>query len=155
MQKILITYGTRPLAQRVANMIKEKYEVQFATSESIPSVLQKQYIPIPTGVNPTFAHELLKLCLDNQISYLLALGFKELETLSEAKLLFEEYDIHLLGPDLEELKELFVLQNPNKGLELQLVHHGVNVLDGLPVAYIGSGLMVLSDEGEEFALCTI
>lgn len=155
MQKILITYGTRPLAQRVAQMINEKFEVQFATSESIPSVLQKQYIPIPNGVNPTFAHELLKLCLDNQINYLLALGFKELETLAEAKLLFEEYDIHLLGPDLEELKELFVLQNPNKELELQLVHHGVNVLDGQSVQFRGSGLMVLSDEGEEFALCTI
>jgi len=155
MKKILITYGTRPLAQRIAKSLVDKFEVKFATSESVPSVLMQQYYAIPNAANPTFSHELLKLCLDNQIDYLLPLGFKELESLSEAKLLFEEYDIWLIGPDTEELKHTFVLSNPNKDLEVMVIDRGVNLIDGKAVELDGSGLIVFSDEGEEYALCTI
>ncbi|MVZ62449.1 hypothetical protein [Sphingobacterium humi] len=155
MQKIIITYGTRPLAQRVAQAIGEQLQVQFATSEQVPSILQAKYLQIPTAANPTFAHELLKCCLDQQANYLLPLGFREMESLAEAALLFEEYGIQLLSPTLDELKALFVLPNPAKEVEIQIIALGKNLLNQQDVAYPGSGLLAFSDEGEEFALCTV
>ena len=155
MQKIIITYGTRPLAQRVAQAIGEQLQVQFATSEQVPSILQAKYLQIPTAANPTFAHELLKGCLDQQANYLLPLGFREMESLAEAALLFEEYGIQLLSPTLDELKALFVLPNPAKEVEIQIIALGKNLLNQQSVAYPGSGLLAFSDEGEEFALCTV
>ena len=155
MQKLLITFGTRPLAQRISKMLQDKFEILFSTSEEVPSFLASNYLKIPTGVNPTYAHEILKLSLDRQVDHVLPLGLSEIQTISEAKILFEEYGIQLLCPDRETLEEVFVLENPNSSVELSLFFNGIS-LNNTKDFYGGiSGLYAVSDEGDDVALCTI
>lgn len=155
MQKILITYGTRPLAQRVANLLKNKYEVLFASSEEVPSFLRNTYPQIPTGVNPTFAHEILKYCLDNQIDYILPLGYSELESLAESKLLFEEYDIQPLVPNLADLPLYFVIENPGSEVPIRVYSKGQSLTDEQSLSLPATGLLLLSDNQEELAIITV
>ena len=155
MKKILITYGTRPLAQRISKLICDKFEISFASSEEVPSFLQSQYSKIPTAVNPTFAHELLKLGLDKQIDYILPLGVFEITNLADSKILFEEYGIIVLSPDKEFLDEIFILENPSPSVELQIYNQGISLDSSQELSKPISGLISLSDDGESFALCSI
>jgi len=155
MQKLLITFGTRPLAQRIAKLIQSQYDVKFASSEEVPSFLAANYSKIPTGINPTFAHELLKLCLDKQIDYLLPLGLSEVQSLSETKLLFEEYGIHVLSPDKSDLEDIFVLENPASTIELLICEKGKSIHSDKTLEFEVSGLLTVSDDGNDVALCTV
>jgi len=76
MKKILITFGTRPLAMRIAKRLGADFEILYASSEDIPELLlaSGKYAKIPKGLLPTFAHEILKLSLDQQVDYVLPLG---------------------------------------------------------------------------------
>ncbi|MFD2600331.1 hypothetical protein ACFSQ3_15360 [Sphingobacterium corticis] len=112
MAKLLLTYGTRPITQRIANLLTDKHEVVLATYEEIPSVLVKKFKSIPNAANPVFAHEMLKLCLDQGVDYLLPLGLSEIETLKASTLLFEEYGIQILIPSLKE-NQAFTNQIPS------------------------------------------
>lgn len=155
MQNLLITFGTRPLAQRLSKMLNTNFNILFASSEEVPSFLASNYHKIPTGVNPTFAHEVLKLAMDQQIDFILPLGLSEMQALTEAKILFEEYGIQLLTPDQERLLEIFVLENPSSSVELVLSHHGKNLLNSKDLPTQESGLFALSDDGLDIALCSI
>src|SRR5690606_17068749 len=117
--------------------------------------LAANYNTIPTAANPTFAHELLKLCLDKQIDFLLPLGLAEINALTEAKILLEEYGTKLLSPSKEELEELFVLENPPSSIDLILCEKGVNLISDSKLEIEMTGLFAVSDEGDDLALCTI
>ena len=65
-------------------MLQDKFEILFSTSEEVPSFLASNYLKIPTGVNPTYAHEILKLSLDRQVDHVLPLGISEIQTISIA-----------------------------------------------------------------------
>ncbi|MBV2226219.1 MULTISPECIES: hypothetical protein [Sphingobacterium] len=155
MQKLLITFGTRPLAQRLSKMLNNQFEVIFATSEEVPSFLEANFKKIPTAANPTYAHELLKLCLDKEVNYLLPLGLNEINVLAESKILFEEYGIQLLSPSKEALTELYVLENPPSVVELLLVLDGKSLISDRQLESEVSGLFTISDDGDDLALCTI
>ena len=155
MQKLLITFGTRPLAQRLSKLLQNKFEILFATSEDVPSFLSLNYAKIPTGVNPTYAHELLKLSLDRQIDYVLPLGQTEIGSIVEAKILFEEYGIQLLCPEKAMFQQVFVLENPNSSIELTLLLNGRSLNGEMDFKESVSGLFAISDRGDEIALCTI
>jgi len=155
MQKLLITFGTRPLAQRLSKMLNNTFQIQFATAEEVPSFLAANYNKIPTGINPTYAHELLKLCLDKEIDFILPLGLSEIQTLAEAQVLFEEYGVEVLSPDKEFLEEIFVLENPSSGVELSVLFNGKSLNNKSDVDQVISGLFTISDEGDDLALCTI
>ncbi len=136
-------------------MLNQQLEVLFATSEEVPSFLEANFKKIPTAANPTFTHELLKLCLDKEVNYLLPLGLNEINILAESKVLFEEYGIQLLAPDKDTLAELFVLENPPSAVELVLVHEGKSLNSDRQLDMEVSGLFTVSDEGDDIALCTI
>lgn len=155
MQKLLITYGTRPLAQRLAKQWKDKFELHYATSEEVPSFLQATYPQIPTGVNPTFAHELLKLCLDQQIDFVLPLGESEINALAEAKQLFEEYDITAIVPAMDNLPLYFILDNPSSELMPHLYVKGKSLDGAADLKLPATGLLLVSDNQEELALITV
>lgn len=155
MQKILITYGTRPLAQRLAKQFSAKFEVVFASSEEVPSFLQANYLKIPTGVNPTYAHELLKLSLDKQIDYILPLGESEINSLAESKLLFEEYDIIPLVPNQSDLPVYFTIENPPSQVEIHIYLQGKGLDVEQKLHLPATGLLMVSDDQEELALVTI
>ncbi|RKO70229.1 hypothetical protein D7322_17090 [Sphingobacterium puteale] len=157
MKKILITFGTRPLAMRIAKKLAGKFEVLYASSEEIPELLLKSgnYESIPKGLLPTFAHELLKLSLDQQVDYVLPLGVFELEPLAEAKVLFEEYQIAVLVPDKDMLGTFPIIENPPAELPYVLLSKGNNLLEDDVAENTLDGLLVRSDSEEDFALVCV
>lgn len=155
MKRILITYGTEALAQRIGKLLAGQFEVLYASSQAFPDVLLKQqYRKLPTAVNPTFVHELLKLALDESITYILPLGKEELPVLQGARVLLEEYDQQLLMP--LDLADTLILERPDKQMPIRLIHAGLDLLTGEQLAADSfSGAAVLSDSGENVVLCVI
>ncbi|MGJ1195364.1 hypothetical protein ACR777_01020 [Sphingobacterium spiritivorum] len=157
-EKLLITYGTRGLAQRIARLMENRISVQLASSEDIPGILvtSGKVIQIPAGGQSTYAHEVLKVSLDQDISYILPLGKDEVSVLAEAEVLFEEYGIRLLLPGKELMPDIFVLENPDKDMAINILLDGKDLLSGEQIRNNGlSGAFVLSDSGEEQALCLV
>lgn len=157
MKKILITFGTRPLAMRIAKRLGADFEILYASSEDIPELLlaSGKYAKIPKGLLPTFAHEILKLSLDQEVDYVLPLGGFELEPLSTAKVLFEEYQISVLVPDKQQLETIPVMENPPAELPYKLLSKGNNLLDSTRFDRPLDGLFVISDSGEDLALICV
>lgn len=153
MDTILITYGTRPFAQRVGRLLSSHYGIAYASSEPFPDILLKQnYHRIPTGANPTFAHEILKLCLDKGYQLILPLGKMEGQLLNEARVLLEEYGITLLLP--ADLQDCFILENPS-GV-VHVLKSGKDMLTNEPLCSSHfSGVGMISDSGEEPILCLV
>jgi hypothetical protein len=115
MNNILITSGMSAFAQRAAELFPES-NIFFADSNPIPSVFlnSQKYRAIPSPEKASFIHELLKLCLDLSILKLLPLSDEELIPLAKNRLLFEEYGILILVPDLEYLETIPKLLNPTR-----------------------------------------
>ncbi len=157
MKKILITFGTRPLAMRIAKKLGADFEVLYASSEDIPELLLSsgKYAKIPKGLLPTFAHEILKLSLDQEVNYVLPLGGFELEPLSTAKVLFEEYQISVLVPDKDLLETIPVMENPPTDLPYRLLSRGKDLLDSTTFERSLDGLFAASDSGEDLALICV
>lgn len=115
MNTILITSGVSAFTQRVAELFPEN-TVFLGDSNPIPSVFLSswKYIAIPSPIKASFVHELLKLCLDLSIRKLLPLSEDELIPLAKNKLLFQEYGISVLVPDLGSLENIPKLINPTR-----------------------------------------
>lgn len=157
-KRILITFGTRGLGQRIAKLVGNEFEIFFASSEEIPSLLLNsgKYFKVPTGLQPTYAHEILKISLDHQIDYVLPLGGFEFEPLAAAKVLFAEYDIKVIVPTQDVLHDYFVIENPPKELSLVVLIGGQSLIDDFKTENSGlDGLFVISDSGDDFALCAV
>ncbi|TJZ61194.1 hypothetical protein FAZ15_08305 [Sphingobacterium olei] len=155
MQKLLITFGTRPLAIRLSKLVQNKYKVLLSTSEEVPSVLKEKYLTIPIGTNPTFSHEVLKLALDNNVQFILPLGAAEIQAIGESVQLFEEYGIRVICPSKNELLGLDVLFDPTKDLPLSVVLDRVDLISDQPVACAVNGLGIVSDSGDDFVLAVL
>lgn len=98
MKKILITGANSSKAYQLAHFINNK-EIIFADSVF-------QNFLIPDENRSSYAHELLSLCLNNNIEEIFPLRIKELKALAEAKVLFKEYDIEICIPSLLDLHKL-------------------------------------------------
>lgn len=146
MPSILVTYGTRPLAQRLAKFVGDRYSIVPATSEEVPSVLSERFRLIPNAKNPVYTHEILKVCLDLGVEYVLPIHTDEIHVLRETRVLFEEYGISLLIP--ASLNRPVVVNVPST-YALTLVHEGqaldggVKRIEGLTVE--DSGLFTLHE----------
>lgn len=152
MKKLLLTYATRPFSMRVAQLLSEQFEIVLATSDDVPTLFKDRYCKIPRGVNPTYAHEILKVALDLDCNYILPLGIDEIQALSASLVLFEEYGIDVLCPGMNQLAELPMLENPDKELSLSLFVRGYDVLKSTSDSFSFNGLGVVSDSGESFIL---
>ncbi len=152
MKKLLLTCATRSFSMRVAQQLSEKFELLLATSDEVPAVFGNRYHKIPKGVNPTYAHEMLKMALDLECSYILPMGLDEVQTLGASLLLFEEYGIQVLCPSMGDLADLTVLENPAAGLPLSLIVDGYDVFEKAANAENFNGLGLISDSGESFIL---
>lgn len=142
---------------RIAKKLAGKFEVLYASSEEIPELLLKSgnYVSIPKGLLPTFAHEVLKLSLDQQVDYVLPLGGFELEPMAEAKVLFDEYQIAVLVPDKDILDAFPIIENPPVDLPYVLLSKGDNLLGDDVAENTLDGLLVRSDSEEDFALVCV
>src|SRR5690606_3170194 len=114
--------------------------------------LKQNYHRIPTGANPTFAHEILKLCLDKGYQMILPLGKMEGQPLNEARVLLEEYGIGVLLP--RDLEDCFVLENPSGVVHVLKAGKDILTDDQLCDSHF-SGVGMLSDSGEEPILCLV
>ncbi len=161
-QYTLITQGTKPLAQRLARLLPATHRVVFGAADEMPEVLLRSgnYVRIPQAVSPAFAHEMLKRCLDSQVEVLIPLGKYELKPLLEAKLLFNEYGIRILLPEQSLFDQLMLFENPPVQLPLHVLENG-QPLNQAAVDITGpmdtglSGVFILSDSGDEAALCCL
>lgn len=159
MGSILITQGTRPFAQRVARHLPAGQRIVFGAADEMPEVLlhNGNYVRLPSPRSSTFAHEMLKICLDRQVATLIPLGKLELGRLMEARILFEEYGVQLLLPERRALETLVVIENPPAQLPLMVLENGVPITDhaaGRMDAAL-SGVFTQSDSGDEIALCCV
>ncbi|RYE11603.1 MAG: hypothetical protein EOP44_01015 [Sphingobacteriaceae bacterium] len=66
-----------------------------------------QQLLLPKVSEADFIHQLLNICLDNQINTVFAMSFLEQKLLAEAVELFSEFEIQLHLPDLNSRKLLF------------------------------------------------
>ncbi|MCL7988136.1 hypothetical protein M8998_09330 [Sphingobacterium sp. lm-10] len=130
MPTILLTYGTRPIAQRIAKALSPHHSIVLASNEEIPTVLSNTYKSIPNPANPVFAHEILKLCLDKNIDLVLPLGVAEIEVLSASIILFEEYGITILRPSISAQQK--IAQHIPSDTPLLIAHGGHSLLDKTP-----------------------
>lgn len=98
MKKILITAANSAKAYQLAHFLN-KEEIIFADSKN-------QDFLVPDENRSSYAHELLSLCLDNQIQEVYPLKTKEIKALAEAKVLFKEYDIEVCISNLLNLHKI-------------------------------------------------
>jgi len=155
MNKILVTAGTHALAYRIKNELNGKLLVSLATADDIPSILKDQFIKLPSISSTSIVHEILKIALDNNFTYILPLSLTEIIKLSESLTLFEEYNITILVPEFHSLRNIQTIKSPNKNLPLSLIHNGYDIISGKPSAIKTNGLIITSDSEEEFALATL
>lgn len=148
----MITSATHSLGLRVAKLLESKFDVILATSDDLPSFMQANYLEIPKGVSPTFAHEMLKLALDLSCAYILPLQLPEIESLAESLQLFEEYGIKVICPVKNQLGDLEILPNPGKELPLSIVSENVDLIHDKIVQIEINGLGVISDSEMDFFL---
>lgn len=97
MEKHVITGATTAQAQRLAKNL-EGQEVYLTDYNPIPQVLLKsgRFLQLSLNENNTYVHELLKVCLDVQASYLHIIRPQERDLIQGQEVLFEEYGIQVL-----------------------------------------------------------
>ena len=150
MPNILITYGTRPLAQRLQKLLHQQ-QITFATCEEVPSIFANRYHNIPHAANPVFAHEVLKSCLDLNTDYVLPLHPAEITALKDTQVLFDEYSIQILVP--EDTHTVETIQNPPSDFPMELFHHGKSLCSDRSATPEQNGLYALLDD--EWLLVTL
>lgn len=158
MEHILITYGTRPLAQRLSRLLASPERMVFGSWESTPQLMLDtgKYVVLPRGDSPSFSHEILTICLDLGVGIVIPLGKSEVQLLSSAKQLFAEYGIHVLVPSAAELTEVAAMENPPAHVAIDIVLDGISLLglsEGTNPDF--SGVMALDVEGAHPTICYI
>jgi len=95
----LITGASNAAAFRLARLFSEK-DLVFGSNEPLSNFSSFKFITIPKATSPSFSHELLKICLDNQINEIFPLLKNEIIELASSKVLFEEFNIKIIAPSI-------------------------------------------------------
>lgn len=96
----LITSASHAEAHRLKRLLND-FQVLLGDAD-IP-VMTGTMLRIPRHASASYAHEMLALCLDHQVTHLFALDIKEIQELSKSLLLFEEYGIRVVIPAQADL----------------------------------------------------
>lgn len=108
----------------------------------------------PSEKSISFAHELLSFCLDQEIKKVYALREGELNPLSEAKVLFAEFGIEIVLPDLNQNFSINNFKNQADSftnLSTQLLSSGYpNQKLALGKADLKGDLLVIDDDVKDF-----
>ena len=112
---VMITGAASAAAFRLNRMLGFD-EVIFADHLDLPLSVFKEtrFLKIPEGNSSAFAHQLLKICLDNHIEMVFPLRRAELKALAESRILFEEYGIKLIVPDSNGLDQIPISNSAEK-----------------------------------------
>jgi len=100
---VLITAATSAQAYKLKSALNTTEKVLLGDYLDLPEVMLKSgaMIKTPDPAVASFAHQMLTLCMDNQVTQIYLLRHTELELLTEAKTLFAEFDITLCTPGNE------------------------------------------------------
>lgn len=100
--KILITGANSALALKLSKAFTA-YDVVLGDYGNVPTIKSDQYRLIAIGAKneDTAAHQLLNCCLDNNVDVILPLHQFELTPVAKASVLFKEFNIDLLLPDIQ------------------------------------------------------
>lgn len=104
--KILITGGKSSTALKVLKAFAQ-YQVILADYDEVPAFFSKDYRLISLGNKneDTIAHTTLNYCLNEGVDAILPLQSYEIEAIAKSRILFNEFDIAVLLPDLTELAQ--------------------------------------------------
>ena len=97
---VLITAANDSAAFRLARILN-KDDICFASDMDMPVMHGKRFLKIPAANFPSFSHEVLKICLDHQITEIYPLMQNEIKELSASRQLFEEFGIILVIPSIK------------------------------------------------------
>jgi hypothetical protein len=124
--KILITGGKSATTLKLLKAF-EGYEIVLADYGEIPSFTSANYKFITLGeVNDAIAHNILNVCLDYGIDMILPVHEFEINPIAKSKILFQEFNIQVLLPDLTDvLKYFYPQQDITPGLRWYLFVEGV------------------------------
>lgn len=92
--KVLITSATSAQAHKLRNALIND-EVILGDFNDFPSFMG--IIKLPNPATYTYAHEMLTLCLDNNIDTAYLLNKQEAEVLILSEQLFKEYNINIIN----------------------------------------------------------
>lgn len=106
--KTLITGGKSAQALKLLKAFSGD-EVILADYGDMPSFVSAQYQLMDLGErnDDTIAHTLLSACLDQEVNRLLPLYGFELEAVIKSAILFEEFGIHILLPEIAGFQPYF------------------------------------------------
>lgn len=114
MTKALVTCGNQPGVYFLEKWFPAITFIYGDTS-FIAQILVSQQVLLPSVLQADFIHQLLNICLDNQIESVFAMAASEQELLAEAVELFAEFNIKLNLPGLITkkylLKEALLLES--------------------------------------------
>lgn len=113
--KILITGGKSALAIKLLKAFAQ-YEVVFADYGEMPNFSSATYNFISLGEKneDTIAHNLLNSCLNEQVDMVLPVHKFEIEPIAKASVLYNEFNIELLLPRMEDMGKYFEQKNLTK-----------------------------------------
>ena len=94
---ILITGATGAAAYKIKNRLAIEGIVMGDYADLPSTMLSDKMIKLPNPASASYAHEMLKLCLDKSIVTVYAVKEEEWRLLQEAAQLFGEYGIELLN----------------------------------------------------------
>jgi hypothetical protein len=97
---VLITAATNSAAFQLARILNTE-DICFASDIDIPVFPGKRFLKFPSTDCSSFIHEVLKICLDNQIVEIYPLLHDEIIEFSKSRQLFEEFDIKLVIPSMK------------------------------------------------------
>ena len=151
---ILITAASQAAAYKLERLLQAP-DVIFADNKDNSHLKYsgRKFIGIPPGNSASYAHELLKACLDLGIEKIYPLYFDEIEALSEARQLFDEYGIKVIVPGIDYLSKLDSAHSAANG-EFIIVENGEVVagkLISLPDS-LETGIFCFESEGDSPAI---
>jgi len=96
----LVTAATSSLAHKIKSSLNNQ-DVILGDYADLPDFMVKpgKMIRIPSPLSASYAHEMLTLCLDNDITTIYPLKDNEASLLLEAGQLFKEFNIAIIKPD--------------------------------------------------------
>ena len=127
---ILITAASYSAAFKIDRMLGSP-SVYFGEQLEMPPIPGKKFIRLPDIASFSYINEMLKICLDNQISIIFPLKRTEILALSTARQLFEEYGISLNIPS-DSCIQNSLKEWTNSGTELLILSDGQVIAGVIP-----------------------
>ncbi len=155
--KVMISGAQHLAAFKIQNKLKAKFEVLLGDYGDVPTIGGQESPIISLGdfQEHTLAHQILKRCLDLDIQMYIPLYQKEWAALERSRLLFAEYGISLICPDISIASKL---KKSSKFQDFLLINEGIclfSTLDKIPSDFTFSntafsGLLAPDLINEEF-----